>query len=73
MLFGLSSPIIAVSVTTHQDNGSICVPKSNSVLFYGGLLPDIALFCVGLVFIFTSLWIVQKVSISNKISTHKEW
>ena len=63
VLYGLLSPIIAVSVTKQQDSGSICLPQSNSVAFYGGLLPNIALFCIGLVFIFSSLWILQKVSI----------
>jgi len=63
VLYGLSSPIIAASVTKQQDNGSICAPQSNSVAFYGGLLPNIAVFCIGLVVLFMSLRILRKVSL----------
>ena len=63
VLYGLSSPVIAVSVTKQQENGSICVPESNSVAFYGGLLPNIAAFCIGLLVLFMSLRILRKVSL----------
>jgi len=63
LLYGLSSPIIAVSVTKHQNNGSICVPQSNSVTFYGEILPNIAVLCIGVVILFMSLWILRKVSL----------
>ena len=62
VLYGLLSPIIAVSVTKQHFTGIRCLPQSNSVEFYGGLLPNIALFCIGLMFIFTSWWILLKVS-----------
>jgi len=63
VLYGILSPIIAVSTTKEQDNGSFCVPQSNSVAFYGALLPNIALFCIGLVVLFMSLRILRKVSL----------
>jgi len=69
VLVALLPPIISVCVTKHHDNGSTCVPQSNSVAFYGGLLPDIAVFCIGLVFIFTSLWILQKVHVKLKFKS----
>ncbi|XP_065911487.1 uncharacterized protein [Dysidea avara] len=59
-LFGLLSPIIAVNITRYQDNGWFCTPQCQSVAFYGALLPDIAVFCIGLGFLFTSLWILRK-------------
>ena len=62
-LFGLLSPIIAVNITRYQDNGWFCTPQCQSVAFYGALLPDIAVFCIGLGFLFTSLWILRKVSL----------
>jgi len=68
VLYGLLSPIIAVSITKEQDNGSFCVPQSNSVAFYGGLLPNIAVFCIGLVFLFMSLRILRKVSLHNPVA-----
>ena len=61
LLVALLPPIICVNVTTHHDNGAICVPQSNSVAFYGRLLPNLAVFCIGLTFIFTSFWILRKV------------
>ncbi|XP_065911528.1 uncharacterized protein [Dysidea avara] len=73
ILYGLLSPIIAVSVTKQTPSGIMCLPQSNSVEFYGYLLPNIALFCIGLVFIFTSWWILLKKhhSRSNNINFAK--
>ena len=64
MLFGLLYPTIAISATKPQYyyNGWYCAAVSAPIVFYGGILPRLVVFCIGLIFLFTSLWILRKVS-----------
>jgi len=67
MLYGLSFPIIILTGSDYSYNGSSCAARSLDFLIYGELLPEIALFCFGLVLLFTSLWILRRVSCMKSV------
>ena len=64
MLFGLLYPVITISTAKPQYyyNGWYCAAVSATVAFYGGIVPRLVVFCIGLIILFSSLWILRKVS-----------
>ena len=67
---GLLSPVLTISISKYQDNGWHCFPQSTNVLFYAGIVPCALVFVIGLMLLFGSFWILQKVSNLVSINYH---
>ena len=65
LIFGLVAPIITVTLSNYQDSGTVCSPRSTSIIFYSEVVPYVIIFIVGLSFLFCSLWILRIVSYIN--------
>jgi len=61
---GIVPPIITIIVSDYQDDGLQCLPKSTSITFYGEVVPCSIAFTIGLLLLFSSLWILRKVSLT---------
>ena len=62
LLCGLIPPIITIRVSNYHYDGVLCSPESASILFYGETVPYTITFVIGLLFLFSCLWILRKVS-----------
>jgi len=62
LILSLIPSIITISVTKYEYSDWFCIPQSSTVLFYNQILPEVVLYCVGLVLMFATLRILRRVS-----------
>ena len=62
LVCGSLPPTVTIIVSDYHYDGVLCSPQSSYVLFYGEALPYIVTFLVGLIFLFSCLWILRNVS-----------